>query len=303
MGPLLTLFINVLVPVFLCVGVGYWLGPKLQLDGRTLSRFAYYILIPAYTFDVLSKAEVNAGLAGQMAAYATVVHVACAGLAYVIARLLKRPPKMVAAYMLVAVFGNVGNFGLPIVQFRYPGDDNARVIATVYFLAIFTIAFIVGVAVASWHRGGRLHALIAVFKTPALIVVPPALLLNALDWSVPPLLARPLELLGSGMIPTMLVALGIQLAQARIPRPNVDMVMSNVARLIGGPLLAFWLVVPFGLVGLERSIGILQSSMPAAVLASIIAVEHDLLPEFVITSVFFSTIMSLFSLAVVLTLV
>jgi predicted permease len=279
------------------------LGPKLQLDGRTLSRFAYYILIPAYTFDVLSKAEVNAGLAGQMAAYATVVHVACAGLAYVIARLLKRPPKMVAAYMLVAVFGNVGNFGLPIVQFRYPGDDNARVIATVYFLAIFTIAFIVGVAVASWHRGGRLHALIAVFKTPALIVVPPALLLNALDWSVPPLLARPLELLGSGMIPTMLVALGIQLAQARIPRPNVDMVMSNVARLIGGPLLAFWLVVPFGLVGLERSIGILQSSMPAAVLASIIAVEHDLLPEFVITSVFFSTIMSLFSLAVVLTLV
>jgi hypothetical protein len=300
MGQLLPLFLNVLVPVLLLVSLGYGLGPRLGLEARTLSRFAYYLLIPAYTFDVLSTARIGADLALRMSAYAFAVHLGCAAVAFMLARLLRRPPKMVAAYTLIAVFGNVGNFGLPIVQFRFPADDQALVIGTVYFLAIFGMAFAVGVAAASWQRGGSLPAIAAVLKTPALVVVPPALLVNWLDASLPPLATRAVTLLGTGMIPTMLVALGVQLAAAGIPRPNRDMLLSNVTRLLGGPLLATLLAIPFGIAGLERSIGILQSSMPAAVLASIIAVEHDLLPDFVIGAVFVSTIASIVSLTMVL---
>jgi predicted permease len=64
--------------------------------------------------------------------------------------------------------------------------------------------------------------------------------------------------------------------------------------------LALALAVPFGLAGLEGDIGIIQASMPAAVLASIIAVENDLLPGFVIATVLFSTLASVVSLTVVL---
>lgn len=303
MEQLLPIFLNVLVPVLLCVAIGYLAGPRLRLDARTLSRFAYFILIPAFTFDVLSRAQIGAALAGQMTAYAAAVHIGCAALAGLIARLLRRPPKMVSAYMLLAVFGNVGNFGLPIVQFRYPGDQHALVVGTVYFLAIFSIAFVVGVAAASWHDGGTWHALAAVAKTPALIVVPPALLVNWSGVTLPLLVSRPMSLLGAAMIPTMLVGLGVTLAEAGLPRLSLDMVFSNVARLIGGPLLALALALPFGIGGVERSIGILQASMPAAVLASIIAVEHDLMPEFVLTSVIFSTIASVLTLTVVLALI
>jgi len=48
---------------------------------------------------------------------------------------------------------------------------------------------------------------------------------------------------------------------------------------------------------------VLQAAMPAAVLASIIAVENDLLPEFVITTVLFSTLLSIVTLTVVLAIV
>jgi hypothetical protein len=46
-----------------------------------------------------------------------------------------------------------------------------------------------------------------------------------------------------------------------------------------------------------------QAAMPTAVLASIIALENDLVPDFVITSVLFSTLLSLLTLTVILSLV
>jgi predicted permease len=302
MGQLLGIFLNVLAPVFLLVLLGYVTGPQLRLDSRTMSRFAYYILTPAFTFDVLSKARIEAALAARMTIYIIVVQLLCAALGLITARMLRRSPDMTAAYVLIAVFANVGNFGLPIIQFQFPGNNQVLVLATVYFLAILVVSFVVGVAAANWSRGGRVRAAIAVFKTPALIVVPPALFFNWLTIELPSLITRPIALLAGALIPTMLVALGVQLADAGMPRPNLDMLASSAIRLIAGPILAIALAIPFGLTGIEGSIGIIQASMPAAVLASIIAVENDLLPTFVIATVLFSTLASLATLAIVLSI-
>ncbi len=307
MFTLLSTFANVLAPVFLLVLLGYIAGPHWQLDARTLSRFSYFILTPAFIFDIMSKARIDPQLALRMAAYIILVHGLCALLGFVVARVLGRSPQMVAAYVMLAVFGNVGNFGLPIVQFRYPGESSVLAIATIYFLAILIVAFIVCVAAANIHKGGSLRAIGAVFRTPALLAVPPALLANwaqlQYGLTLPPIMLRPIELLSAAMIPTMVVALGCQLASAGIPRPNRDMLYSSIVRLLGGPTLAIVLATPFGLAGIERSVGILQSGMPAAVLVSIIAVENDLLPEFVIASVLFSTLASVLTLTLVLSLI
>lgn len=80
------------------------------------------------------------------------------------------------------------------------------------------------------------------------------------------------------------------------------MIASGV-RLLGGPLVAMILVIPFGLTGLERSAGILQASMPTAVLASIIAMEYNLVSKFVTPTVLFFTLVSLMTLTIVLSLV
>ncbi len=133
--------------------------------------------------------------------------------------------------------------------------------------------------------------------------MPPALLVNWLGWELPPLVIRPVELLSDGMIPTMLVALGVQLAAAGLPRIDADMAVASAVRLIGGPALALALAAPFSIEGIARSTGVLQAAMPAAVLASIIAVENDLIPSFVITAVLFSTVASVVTLTVVLALV
>jgi predicted permease len=55
--------------------------------------------------------------------------------------------------------------------------------------------------------------------------------------------------------------------------------------------------------GIERAAAIIQSATPTAVLASIIAIEYELLPEFVATTVLFSTLASVVTLTVILALV
>jgi predicted permease len=296
----LALFLNVLAPVFVILGIGYLAAKSLKLDAATLSRIAYYVLTPAFVFTLLSDAKIEAQLASRMIGFITAVYVGSVIIAFVAARLLRRDRRTTAAYMMIAAFGNVGNFGLPIVQFAEGRD--ALLPATIYFLANLVFAFALCVMLASMGRGNIGQALLQVAKTPALIALVPALLVNALNIPIPPLVGRASELLSNALIPIMLVALGVQFANHGIPKINVDMLAAAGVRLLSGPVLAFALVGAFGLVGLERSGGILQASMPAAVLVSIVAMEYDVLPEFVTATVLFSNLASVVTLTAVLAL-
>ncbi len=297
---LLGIFFNVITPVFALVAVGYFVGPRIGLNARTLSRFAYFILIPAFIFDVIRTTDIQASDVARMTVYITVVHLLLAAAGWGIAMLLHRSPKMVAAYVLIAIFGNVGNFGLPLIEFRLGKD--AIPIATVYFLAIVTISFVVGVVAANWGNGS-LKATLAVFKTPALLALVPAFAVNRFDLQLPLALTRSTGLLAGAMIPTMLVALGVQLAGMHSFHFNSDVIISSAVRLLGGAALAVIVAIPFGLTGIARGAGIFQAAMPAAVLTSIIALEYDLLPDFVTTAVLFSTLASIVTLTLVMGLV
>lgn len=296
-----SIFLNVITPVFALVAIGYLAGPLLGLQARTLSRFAYFILIPAFIFNVVSLAEVQATVVMQMVLYILVVHIACALLGFGISWMLKRPKQVISAYVLIAVFGNVGNFGLPLITFRL--GDEAEFAATIYFLAIVIIAFIIGVAAANWNNKGSMKAALEVFKTPALIAMVPAFFFTGSSFEPPLVVTRITALLGGAMIPTMLVTLGLSMSQVKQIEISRDVYIASTIRLVGGPILAFALVIPFGLTGIERGAGILQASMPTAILATIIAMEYDLLPDFVTTTVLFTTIVSVVTLTIVLALV
>lgn len=294
------IFLNVLAPVFLLVLLGYAAGPRLQLEARTLSRFAYFILTPAFIFNILSKTRIEVGLATRMTLFIVTVYSCSALIGLVVALIQGHRGPLLAAYVMIAVFGNVGNFGLPIIQFAQ--GPEALGVATIYFLGNLVLAFIVCVIAANISRGIQLSMVTSVFKTPALLALPPALLANWVQLEVPQVVSRPMELLAAALIPTMLVVLGVQLAGAGRLRINRDVLLSSSVRLISGPVLAFLLVTPFGLTGMERDVAILQASMPTAVLVSIIAIENDVVPNFVTTTVLFSNLASIISLTIVLSI-
>ena len=300
-GEIFLVFLNVVTPVFILVVIGYFVGPRLKIDARSLSRTAYFVFIPAFVFNIISEAKIDSELALQMLSFILVAQIAVALLGFLVGKALRQSREITAAFVLIATFGNVGNFGLPLIVFRL--GETARTYATVYFVATVFISFVICVGVASWARSGGVTAVFSVFKTPALIALIPALVFNITDVEVPIFLSRLSGLLGQAMIPVMLITLGVQMGEIPKIKINFNVFAASTVRLIGGPVLALLIVPYFGLEGLERSTGILQAAMPAAVLASIIALEYKLLPEFVTTTVLFSTLYSILTLTVILTFI
>jgi len=300
-GGIFLVFLNVVTPVFILVVIGYFVGPRLKIDARSLSRTAYFVFIPAFVFNIISEAKIDSELALQMLSFILVAQIAVALLGFLVGKALRQSREITAAFVLIATFGNVGNFGLPLIVFRL--GETARTFATVYFVATVFISFVICVGVASWARSGGVTAVFSVFKTPALIALIPALVFNITDVEVPIFLSRLSGLLGQAMIPVMLITLGVQMGQIPKIKISFNVFAASTVRLIGGPVLALLIVPYFGLEGLERSTGILQAAMPAAVLASIIALEYKLLPEFVTTTVLFSTLYSILTLTVILTFI
>lgn len=302
MVELISIFLNILLPVFAIVLLGYVGGPRLGLEPRTLSKLAYYLLVPAFVFNVFSKAEVQVELTVRMAVFFIAVTLGAILVSFLVARLSGAKAELTAAYVLVAAFGNVGNFGLPIIDFKVGAEGLLP--ASVYFLVGSTFGFLVGVMAATWHRdGGRWRAAWAAFTTPGVLAVVPAFLVNSLQTPIPTFIERSVALMAGALIPVMLLTLGVQLAEMGRPRIDRHVIGASLVRLLVSPALALALAPLCGLAGVERSVGIVQAAMPAAVLTSLIALEHDLIPDFVTTVVLFSTIASAVTLTIVLAIV
>jgi predicted permease len=291
-------FLDVVAPAFAVIGLGYLVGPRLKLESRTLSRAAYHVFVPAFTFDVISTSAVPLARAARLAAYVVALHLAFAALGFAAARALRRGRDVSAAYVMLGVFGNVGNYGLALVQFRF--GDAARVPATLYFVVSLLVSFTVCVWVAASVSGSGLSAVASVLRTPALLVAAPALAVSAAGWSVPLPLARAVGLLGAAMIPVMLFALGLQLAEARVLRPSTDALVASALRLVASPVVAALLAPAFRVADVDRAVSVLQAGMPAAVLVAIISSEYAVAPGLVMSTVFWSTVLSVPALTVLL---
>lgn len=297
---LTSVFINVIMPVFAVVLLGAVLGKRLELQARTLTRAAYFVFVPAYIFQAIAGAAVPLGSAMRMVLFILVSHLLAALVAGIIGRLLGRSREMIAAFVMIAVFGNIGNYGLAVIGFHL--GDAAMVPATIYFVAITVNAFVVCVAAAGWARGGSRSALWQVFKTPALWAAVLALIVSGSGVEPPLLLERMLGLLADAMIPIMLFALGLQLREQGRVQFNVDVLLASGIRLLLVPALTVAVALFVPLTSLERVAGILQAGMPTAILVAIIARENNIVPAFVTSVVVVSTLISLLTLTLLMVL-
>ncbi len=300
MSEFFSVFINVIMPVFGIVILGFLLGGRLKLQAQTLSRVAYYVFVPAFIFQAIGSSRIPLGNAAKMVAFIVAAHLAAALIAGGVGRLLGRSKEMIAAFVMIAVFGNVGNFGLAVIRFRL--GEAAVPPATIYFVAVIVTAFVVCVGAAGWARGGKRGALGGLLRTPALWATLPALLVSQGGVTVPLMISRMIGLLAEAMIPVMLFALGLQLLEQRRVHFSADVVVASSARLLLAPAFAALVAIPFALGRIDYASGVLQAGMPTAILVAIIAREYDIVPDFVTSVVLFSTLASLVSLSLIMVL-
>ncbi|MEX2653470.1 MAG: AEC family transporter [Acidimicrobiia bacterium] len=284
------IFLNILGPVALIVGLGFIVGRKLDVDPSTPSKLSYWVFGPAFVFDALFRAELEANvvLRVMVAAGGALIVSGLAG--WLSARLTGRSREENAAVLTTSIYGNVGNYGLAVVVFTF--GPEALPVAALLMVIINISGLLVGVASATGveHSIGR--AVRRAFVAPMFLAVIPAVMLNVGNVTLPPVLDRPVALAAQAMIPLMLVTLGIQLAGMGMPRLDGVAARALTAKLVVQPVVAAWLVWLLALDEVSGGAVIIQASMPPAVFAALIALEHDLIPDRVTTIVLGGTLLS-----------
>jgi predicted permease len=290
MNLLLTILADDILPIFVVASVGFLLARRLHADVRTLSRITFNALAPCLVFNLLVTSQVSAAEFGRIVAF-TVLLVAGIG---TVARLVAIPFRLdrptLAAFLIVVMFSNAGNYGLSVVLFAFGRDVLAR--AALYFVTSALLMYTVGSVLASSGRVGVKAALKGLLRVPALWGLLAATVVISTGVTLPTALARPVELLGVAAIPSMLLVLGMQFEQGAWPeRPGLVATAAGLA-LVVSPLLGFLLARLLGLEGIARQAVIVESAMPSAVITTILALEFDVAPRFVTSVVVLTTLAS-----------
>ena len=298
---MLGIFVDILVPVFLVVGAGFVLARTVGIKPEGLATLAYWVLGPVFIFDILSGADLEAGEVARIVA-ATVAAVAAVGvLAGVAGRMVGSSRSLTSATVLSSIHGNVGNFGLAIVAFAL--GEGALPIAGIVMVTINTVGILIGVGLATSREHHLGRAAWRALTTPLALAVVPALMVNMSNIELPLWFDRPVSLVAAAMIPVMLLTLGVQLAGMEKVMPSTKVGIPIAMKLIVNPVAAFVAVVVLGLTGTAADVVVLQAAMPAAVFTSLIALEHDLEPDFVTSVLLSGTLVSALTIPVVIALI
>jgi predicted permease len=204
----------------------------------------------------------------------------------------------VSAFLLVVMFSNGGNYGLPVVLFAFGRDALSH--ASVYFVTSAVLVYTVGVLLAASGRRSVRRALRGLLKVPAAWAVVAAAMVLVSGLTMPLTLMRPITLLGDAALPMMILVLGMQLERASLPeRPRV-VAVAVILSLAVAPIVALAMASLLGLAGPARQAAVLQASMPTAVVTTILALEYDVMPTFVTSVVLLATVLSPLTLTVLI---
>ena len=285
-----SIFASDILPIFIIAGVGFILARRFGAGVKTLSTVAFNALSPCLVFNQLVTARISGSQSIRVAAFCVLLTLAI-GIA---ARLTSMPLRLdritLSSFLLVAMFSNSGNYALPVVLFAFGRE--ALAFASVYFVTSAILIYTAGILVAASGHGSVRLALTRLVKVPAIYSVTAAIIVLSTHTTVPPMVMRPIGLLSDAAIPIMLLVLGMQLERAVMPKHPVAVGAAVVLSLVVAPIIAFGLSAALGLTGAARQAAIIEASMPAAVITTVLALEFDLDAGFSTSVVFFTTLLS-----------
>lgn len=285
-----SIFASDILPIFVLASVGFILARRFRAEVRTLSTVAFNALSPCLVFNQLVTTQISGSQSLRVAAFCVLLTVAI-GIA---ARLTSLPLRLdritLSSFLLVAMFSNSGNYALPVVLFAF--GKEALAFASVYFVTSAILIYTAGILVAASGHGSVRLAVTRLVRVPAIYAVTAAVIVLTTHTTVPPIIMRPVGLLSDAAIPIMLLVLGMQLERAVLPKHPAAVAAAVVLSLVVAPVIAFGLTALLGLTGAARQAAIIEASMPAAVITTVLALEFDLDAAFSTSVVFFTTILS-----------
>ena len=287
---MVNIFLENILPIFLIAGAGFLVSKHFSIQPRLLSQITLYLFTPCLTFVLLTTNNLLGSEIIGIFGFAVAIAILVGGITFLLGRIVRLERRILAAVLMCSIFMNAGNFGIPLLGFSF--GEKAQAYAALYFVSMIAVTNTFGIAIASSGRSNLRKALLNLLKFPTLYAVILALVFIYTGWTLPLPLARSVQILSGAAIPCMLVLLGMQVQVARWNHQYKALGLALASRMFLAPLLALGLSHIVGLQGNLYQAVVVESSMPAAVMNSLLAAEFDTEPSFVTFVILAGTILS-----------
>ena len=292
--------INVILPVFILLGIGFFVGRFMDIQTKPVSDLCIYVFSPALFFHSVTTSSLDLGDLGRIVLFALLLFVLFAVLIRLLGIVLGWNLSYRNTMMLASAFPNTGNYGLPIVLFAF--GDEGMAIAIIYVVMQSLLMNSAGIFYASNHADVSKKAIfITIIRMPGFIAITIGLVLKIAGIAVPEALGNATGLLGQAAVPVLLTLLGITLASIQIKTVLKFIGTAAVLKLVAFPAIAFGLLAwlyPAG--SLEAKVLLISAATPAAATTTLLAMKFNMNPDMVSSAMFVSTLASIVTIPALL---
>lgn len=264
---------------------------------RALTDLVFYILLPALVLNVIWQAPFDASsIKISLTALATLA--ASMLLMWVCLRFMHLPRPQQGALLLAATFPNATYLGLPVTG-QVLGDWTQVVVLKFDLFACTPVLLTMGILIA--HRFGetqaKIHPLQELVRVPPLWALAVASVLNVTNTPQPELVAHALQTLSGGVVPLMLIALGMSIRWDTLQKRYILLLLPVcVIALVIAPLVALGVGGALGLESSTLTAVVLLSAMPTMIFGIVICERYQLDGALYAAAVFLTTLLSMATL-------
>jgi malonate transporter and related proteins len=302
--------VSALVPVVILIAIGFIAGRAGLMPANSvkdLSKLVFTIFLPPMLFRTMVNVHPE-NLQGKP----LVAYLLGMALMYALMFFAAGRNRRAAVLALAASYSNTVMIGIALIQFAYGEQGVAVLLAlvAVHSLIMLSLATVVLELVTLREKaGGSGHPVQIMatsvwntLKQPMIFPIILGLLYAQTSLGIPPVIDKPLQLLGSAFSPLAVILVGITLASTRVGEHLRVALGLSLLKNLAHPLAVAAIGWALGLQGLPLAVMIVTAALPIGANVFLFAQRYDTaLPE-VTAAVAVSTGVALLSVALALSL-
>ncbi len=298
-----------LTPVFLLIALGYFAGRRdwiRESAVRDLSNLVFLLLIPALLFRTMSGVHVETLDLRPLAAYFP------AALLLLVVSIAWRGFNRASVVMaLGGVFSNMVMIGITLVELAYGKAALVTLLTlvSVHALILLTVGSVVLelVVAREAREGGEraphvLETAWSAFKGALIHPIPlpiiSGLLFAQTGWSLPAVVDKPLQLLGSAFGPLALVLVGVTLARTPLGGHLKPALWITASKNLLLPVLVGVSAWAWGITGLPLTVMVVAAALPIGANVFLFAQRYEVAEGLTTAAMGLSTVLALFTLTI-----
>lgn len=291
--------VNAVVPLFVLVGLGYWMRQKQFLDEKFVTifnRFAFQLAIPCSLFKTAYKSDIKSNFNPDLILINLVlIATILVTLLIIVPRAVKKPQR--AAVVIQGIYRtNIVLFGLSLSNNLFGAEGSASmaiVIATSVPLYNIIAVVLLSIMGNGSSEGLDIKCVCKSIVTNNLIIATVlGLLFSYFDVVLPPLISVPVTDLAACATPLAMISLGGQFS-FKSACANLKLnIITTVMRLVVVPAIVMPIVILLGFRGSDLGALFINFAAPTAtssfIMAKNMGCDGDLAGEVVVFTTLFA---------------